>query len=70
MRTLPFSFAPAKIPNYYATRNTLKDDPQEFTVDEFGWKCKLGWEGELKEGKFLLWVNGTLANEMPLAPPL
>ena len=43
--------------------------PAEFTIDEYGWHCKLAFVGN-KTGKYKLWINDTLVSDLPLAPPL
>ena len=54
--------------------NMLDAKPLEFSIELFNWQCKLGFEGEWThenyEGKYLLWVNDTLANALPEAPPV
>ena len=50
----------------YTAPNLLDTTPQEFSVDQYGWICKLSFSGdEYGEGKYLLWINGTLATELP-----
>ena len=44
--------------------------PLEFKVDQYGWQCKLAYEGDFKAGKYLFWVNEVLANTLPKAPPI
>ena len=42
-----------------------------FSVEEFGWQCKLGYEeGEIGLGKYLLWVGDVLVTSLPKAPPI
>ena len=38
--------------------------PVEFRVDEFGWECKLAFEGNWNKGKYLLWINEVLATAL------
>ena len=53
----------------YAGR-ILANKPIEFSVEEFGWQCKLGYEGEFGKGKYLLWVSDVPATSLPKAPPI
>ena len=39
--------------------------PLEFKVDQYGWQCKLAYEGDYKAGKYLFWINEILANTLP-----
>ena len=48
----------------------LDKAPIEFSIEEFGWQCKLGYEGDEKDGKYLFWINGILVTTLPKAPPI
>ena len=48
----------------------LDKSPREFTIEEYGWLCKLSFEGYYETGKYLLWINGILATDLPAAPLL
>ena len=50
--------------------NMLDASPLEFKIEQFAWQCKLGYEGEWEKGKYLFWVDGTLATDLPEAPPI
>ena len=52
----------------------LDTSPLEFLIEQYGWQCKLGFrdgdwafrEGrKIEEGKYLFWVNDTLATTLP-----
>ena len=42
----------------------LDASPLEFLIEQYGWQCKLGFEGEWLKGKYLFWVNDTLATTL------
>ena len=46
----------------------LDESPQEFSYELFEWKCKLGFEGDSKSGKYKLWINDMLVTDLPKAP--
>ena len=48
----------------------LTDTPLQFSVDQFDWNCKLSYEGDFKQGKYLLWINEVLVTDLPAAPPI
>ena len=48
----------------------LSESPLEFCVKQYDWKCKLSYQGESKDGKYLLWINGVLVTDLPAAPPI
>ena len=57
---------------YYGhTASTMLDiKPIEFRVDQYGWECKLAFEGHHEAGKYLLTINNVLANALSQAPPI
>ena len=69
---------PCKFINYrgkeYTATQMLDASPLEFLIEQYGWQCKLGFNGKwsmdkrynvTKEGKYLLWVNGTTVTTLP-----
>ena len=46
----------------------LDTTPQEFSIDQLGWQCKLSYEGNWKAGKYWFYINDTLVSELPKAP--
>ena len=58
--------------DYGDAASTMLDvKPIEFRVDQYGWDCKLAFEGDFKKGgKYLLWINEVLASALPKAPPI
>ena len=48
----------------------LDASPQEFSIEDYGWHCKLAYEGDWRAGKFLFWINAVLASDLQKAPPI
>ena len=43
----------------------LEQKPVEFTIEEYGWKCKLGFKGRFGHGIYLLWVDDVPVTSLP-----
>ena len=41
-----------------------------FRVEQFGWDCKLSYEGDYRQGKYLMWINEVPVTDLPAAPPI
>ena len=54
--------------SFLATKTYLDASPQEFSIDQYGWQCKLAFEGDENAGKYSFYVNDTLASDLPKAP--
>ena len=42
----------------------------QFSVKQFDWDCKLSYNGDWRQGKYLLSINEVLVSELPPAPPI
>ena len=49
----------------YTAATMLDVKPLEFRVDQYGWECKLAFEGNIDAGKYLFTINEVLANALP-----
>ena len=51
----------------------LNETHKEFSIDQYGWHCKLAFEGSsayFETKKYLLWINNTLVTDLEKAPPI
>ena len=53
-----------------SAENMVDKTPKEFVLEEFNVNCKLSYEGKDEGGKYLLWIDGKLVNDLPIAPPI
>ena len=48
----------------------LDATPLQFRVEQYDWDCKLSFEGDFMQGKYLMWINDVLVSDLPSAPPI